>query len=126
MPNWIVPTILGFFMGSAGYILYRFYFKPVTKYRRLKTMIERTLAPLLAPQAPDPPSSLKDLANGLVQCYSNDLPVWFQLLLTRRGEDPQGAAGHLMTLAKTRTPAHVHRRIRQIEKALQIKIAAPE
>jgi hypothetical protein len=61
------------------------------------------------------------LAPQLTQCYSDDLPVWFQLLLKRRGEDPQAAAGHLMTLAKTKNPDHARRRIHQIEEALKLK-----
>jgi hypothetical protein len=121
MTHWILPSAIGFFMGSSGYILYRFYFKPITKYRRLKTRIKNSLAHL-DKEAP-PKSSQKPgaLAAQLTQCYSDDLPVWFQLLLKRRGEDPQAAAGHLMTLAKTKNPDHARRRIHQIEEALKLK-----
>ncbi|MGB5986764.1 MAG: hypothetical protein WBG37_15775, partial [Desulfobacterales bacterium] len=46
MEGWIFPVLLGSFLGSSGYILYRFYFKPIMKYRRIKGKIVNALTAL--------------------------------------------------------------------------------
>jgi len=122
MNNWLFPVLLGFFLGSTGYILYRFYFKPIMKYKRIKRKIQKSLAPLATETLTTHKQVLGSLASEISSCYTNDLPVWFRLALTRRKEDPQAAAAHLLTLAKTKNPDHARRRIQQIEETLKITI----
>ena len=92
------------------------------KYKRIKRKIQKTLAPLATEAPTGHKRTLAALAAEITACYTNDLPVWFQLALTRRKEDPQTAAAHLLTLAKTKNPDHVRRRIQQIGEVLQITI----
>ena len=122
MEGWIFPVVLGFLLGSGGYILHRFYVKPIIKYRRIKGKIAKALTQLTREAPPPAAKHFRALAAELNHCYSTDLPLWFQLLLTRRKEDPPAVAGHLMTLAKTKNPAHIRQRIEQIEASFQIRI----
>lgn len=124
----VLPAMLSFVMGAFGYILIRFWAVPIVKYRRLKGRIANSLRGLAAAE----PASIQETAGHrqqvkrqaaqLTALYAGDLPQWYKLWLRNRGELPQQAATHLMTLANIRKFEHGRRRIAQIQEALKLKV----
>lgn len=123
-----------FLAGSFGYILFQFWLKPMLKYRRIKRRVLAALADAARRKASTAGAATQDAADGrtagqealrrlaadLNTCYSEQLPDWYQLLLRKRREDPQEAAGALMKLAGTRHPGPAERQLETVRRALNL------
>jgi len=108
-----------FLAGSFGYILFQFWLKPMLKYRRIKRRVLAALADAADGRTAGQ-EALRRLAADLNTCYSEQLPDWYQLLLRKRREDPQEAAGALMKLAGTRHPGPAQRQLETVRRALNL------
>ena len=116
---------IGFVAGSFGYILSRFWIRPLMRYGSIKRQIATALAAAATadetkkerPHA----AALRQAAATLTDCYNDTLPQWYKLALANRGESPPEAARHLMTLADTRNAGHAADRIATVKAHLKIR-----
>lgn len=112
-------VLLGFFLGSFGYILTRFILSPVFLYRKLKRGLAEDLARAekLAVKTHLGAGDLSLVAGfrvhakALTLYVETRMPLWFQLSLERRNENPLLAASELLVLADIRIPSHLWKRI---------------
>ncbi|MBI9085242.1 MAG: hypothetical protein JEZ11_16720 [Desulfobacterales bacterium] len=115
---------LGFVAGSFGYILARFWIRPLLSYGSIKRQIAAALA--AAGSAAESKTGrpdvavLRQTAAALTDCYNDTLPNWYKLALANRDESPLEAARHLMTLADTRNTEHAADRIAKVKAHLKI------
>lgn len=128
------PLLFGvgasFLAGSFGYVLFQFWLKPLLKYRRAKRRVINALDELVPIEtdgagvsgAEGRREAARQLAVALSACYNEQLPDWYQLLLTRRRESPLEAAAYLMKLANTRNPGHAARQVENIRKSLNVHL----
>ena len=112
---------VGFVAGSFGYILARFWFRPLLAYAAIKRKIAAALADAGKNQGLPDAAALRRHAAALSDCYSDTLPNWYKLALVNREESPVEAARHLMSLAGTRDPGHVADRMKQVRKHLRLR-----
>jgi hypothetical protein len=109
----MVGAVLGFLIGVFGFIIVRYWIRPVSAYGRLKRRIadavERHLALAAGPsqsrQKTDFSESqkrLRKMAQELTDTFHNDLPHWYRIRLRSRGEMPPEAAAGLMQLSGSR------------------------
>ncbi|TYT75039.1 hypothetical protein [Desulfobotulus mexicanus] len=129
MDSVVWGVLVGFFLGSFGYILTRFIISPVFQYRKLKKKIAADLKIIER-------SSRKDVLNKvdisridglrlhakvLIHQMELVLPLWFRLSLERQNENPLEAASEMMTLSGIRTPEHMEKRILTVRRYLRIQ-----
>jgi hypothetical protein len=122
-PVLIGGIVVGLAMGSFGYVLFRFAWRPVGRYRRLKRQIAR----ITGPGAPDKlgPAErdrLRRLAVEMQALANDDLPHWFRLVLQRRGETPAEAVRQIQSLVNCRDRAALNKRRRAVRRALGLAI----
>ncbi len=117
MIAFLLPIIVSFLAGMLGYLLYRWWYRPVVTYRRLKNRILKALDP------PAPAKELRQLAVELQALYDEKLPPWYRIKITQSGADPLEAVKELMKLGNTKQKAHVQRGIEKIASALGIQSA---
>lgn len=126
MKHLIIPAVASFLIGVFGYIIVRFWIFPITRYGRVKRAVGRALAIYDGSDAQDAAAlkavrkDLRQQASQLSDLFHVDLPTWYKLVLVRRGEAPEGAIAHLMTLADTRNPAHAAKRVGEIKRCLRL------
>lgn len=126
-PVLIGGVIVGLAIGSFGYVLFRFGWRPARHYRHLKKQI----GAIVGPGHQDNLSTaerdrLRRLAVELHTLTTDDLPHWFQLALKRRGERPEEAARHLQSLVNCRDREALRRRRQAICQSLGLGGDAPE
>ena len=102
-PVLIGGVVAGLAMGSFGYVLFRFGWRPVQRYRRLKNQIRAIVGPG-RPDALDRNGRdrLRRLAVELHELTSGEWPQWFRLALERRGETPEEAVRQIQSLVNCR------------------------
>ena len=110
-PVLIGGVIAGLVMGSFGYVLFRFAWRPVHRYRRLKGQIRA----IVEPGRPDTLDAtdrdrLRQLAVELQELTSGEWPQWLRLSLERRGETPEEAVRHIQSLVNCRDRAALKKR----------------
>jgi hypothetical protein len=63
----------------------------------------------------------KKTVSALNDAYDYDLPVWYKIILKRKGESPSVAQKHLMSLAGTKDASHAEKRLENAKAALLIQ-----
>jgi len=126
----LVGAALGFIVGVFGFIVVRYWIRPVSRYGRLKRRaaeaVERHLAILeknidsnqTKKEFKESRQRLRRGASELTDAFHQELPHWYRIRLRARGEDPPAAAGILMKLSNTRDPAPGCRQGEQIRELL--------
>ncbi len=115
-----IASIIGFVVGSFGYVVGMMIIRPVFRYRRLKKAVEKALDDIDGNNGVPEGEPLRRVASALSTCYTEVLPIWYKTALHGRKESPLDAVGHLMTLADTKNPVHAQKRILAIRNALQM------
>lgn len=118
MIAYLIPIIISFLAGMLAYLLYRWWYRPVSSYRRLRGRILKALTP------PAPAKELRQLAMELQTLFNEKLPPWYRIKITQGNADPLGAVKELMALANTRQDAHIRHRVEKVETALGKKSAS--
>lgn len=114
----VVASAACFVLGSFGYILFRFWFSPMMRYRKIKKTIRSAL--MAFDSAESKKTQLRQYAATLSSVYEDALPYWYRMLLEKRNEDPVQAASLLMKLSNTRDKTHAARQTKEIMVCLQI------
>ncbi len=124
----ILASLIGFSLGAAGYIIFRFWLLPIGRYQRIKDQIAENIRrhelKLTSENAfqisPDQSEICRKQAVALTDAYYDDLPRWYRMVLTNRKESPDDASKNLMALSGIRDPDHARNRIRNINKSLNL------
>ena len=125
-PVLIGGVLAGLAMGSCGYVLFRFTWRPIRRYGRLKKQIEAIVGPGRPDEVPAADRDrLRQLAVDLHALTMDELPHWFQLALQRRGESPEEAVRQIQSLVNCRDQAALEKRRQAVCRSLGIKIGAP-
>jgi hypothetical protein len=128
MNTLILASMIGFSLGAAGYIVFRFWLLPIGRYQRIKDQIAERIrhhelklanenAFLLSP---DQSEICRKQAVALTDAYYDDLPPWYRMVLTNRKESPDDASKNLLALSGIRDPDHARNRIHNIKKSLNL------
>jgi hypothetical protein len=119
--------IVGFGAGTCGYIMVRFWFRPLMGYRRIKQDVALRLEQYLNHLEGEKnrkdgktQAAMRRLSSDLTGSFHVDLPSWYRILLAHRGESPVQAAKHLMTLSNTRDPVHALKTAEKIRHCLNL------
>lgn len=112
MIAYLVPIIISFFTGMLAYLLYRWWYRPVSSYRRLRGRILKALNPIA------PAKELRQLAMDLQTLFNEKLPPWYRIKITQGGQDPLAAVKELMKLGNAKQKGKNQRSIAKIESAL--------
>ncbi len=119
--------IVGLGAGTCGYIMVRFWFRPLMRYRRTRQDIALRMEHYLkhiegekAKKSSETKLAIRRLSSDLTGSYHYDLPSWYRILLAHRGESPVQAAKHLMTLSNTRDPVHALKTAEKIRRCLNL------
>ncbi|MCP4694240.1 MAG: hypothetical protein GY859_39770 [Desulfobacterales bacterium] len=132
---YLIPMAVSFFVGSFGYILYFFWLRPVLRYRGEKRRVAAALNAFINQGEAGEEEKTKGKTKGkksqaeifsrcagsLTMCFNDQLPDWYRLLITRRGESPLDASKHLTVLSNTKDREHAARRVEKIKQALNFK-----
>ena len=118
----ILGAVVGFFIGLAGFIIVRFWIRPIAGYRQIKGKVRDLLREITGEAAPDQAqrAAMRKLSAELSQSHNDRIPGWYRIKLRSRGESPLGACGHLMALANTKNPEHFGMRVDKLKKSLNI------
>ncbi len=125
----IAGALFGFGVGAAGYVIVKYWILPIRHYKRLKSAIEKDVALYMNSIARDNWNSgdkklfknTKKAVSDLNNTYDFDLPVWYKIILRRRGESPKEAEKHLMGLADTKDASHAEKRLEKAKAALSMQ-----
>lgn len=130
----LIAAGASFVAGVFGYIIARFWVRPLVRYQITKRKLNRNLSDYLSrvDDAPGNPSGPlpTDAASlhaarrhgmALVACFNKDLPYWYRLLLESRRESPMEASGLLTNLAKLRDRRQIEKRIAEARHKLNLK-----
>ena len=108
----LVGAILGFVIGVFGFIIVRYWIRPVSTYGRLKRRIANAVDEhllLVDEGATDRKKAvagsqkqLRKLAQELTDTFHHELPYWYRIRLRAREEQPPEAAAGLMKLSGSR------------------------
>jgi hypothetical protein len=125
----IAGALFGFGVGAAGYVIVKYWILPIRDYKRLKSAIEKDVALYTNSIAQGNWNSgdkkrfknTKKAVSDLNDTYDFDLPVWYKIILRRRGESPKEAEKHLMGLADTKDASHAEKRLEKAKAALSMQ-----
>jgi hypothetical protein len=124
----VIASILGFSLGAAGYIIFRFWLLPIRRYRLTKDRITQNLnlweAMLSGEDSFKPTAEMTENcrkhAVALTDAYYDDLPPWYRMVLTNRKESPDEATKSLQALSGIKDPDHAQKRIQTIKTRLHL------
>ncbi len=125
----LAGALFGFIVGVVGYITFKFWLLPIREYRRLKAMINLDIK-YYNTAISDNQWNTKNQNRfqtvrknilDLSDCYDNEIPVWYKIVLRRRRESPHEAAKYLMDLANVKDGTHALKRLEKVRAALLIK-----
>ena len=131
----LIAAGASFVVGLLGYIIARFWIKPIARYNITKRKLNHELTQYLA-QMTDTvgPEKKKTHSRGnetgrtarkhalnLVTYYGEDIPYWYRLLLDSRKESPTEALVLLTTLSKIRDPEQIIDRIDSVRKKMGLR-----
>ena len=129
MKSITIAAIIGFCLGSAGYIIFRFWLLPIRRYQQIKDQIAESIRDhelKLSNEktfklSPDQSKICHKQAVALTDLYYDDLPHWYRMVLNNRKEYPEGASKNLKALASNnRNPDHARSRIYNIKNNLNL------
>ncbi len=126
-------ALIGFVLGTIGYITMTFFIKPFWQYRKLKNKIVSDLIfyqnsiraqetdETRKEQIKERIKTSKHHAAELSKCYNENLPLWYKLVLDNRGESPIEASSDLMALSNITNYEHAEKRMEKIKQHLKIE-----
>lgn len=131
----LIAAGASFVAGVFGYIIARFWVRPLVRYNVTKRKLAKNLTDYLAgviekknsvaadvsPAAKAALRVAREHGMALVACYSKDLPYWYRLLLESRQESPMAASGLLTNLSKMRDRHQIEKRIADARQKLNLK-----
>lgn len=129
----LVAAGASFVAGVFGFIIARYWVKPLVRYNVVKRRLERCLDDYLkwigtseaaATRSRTAAGILREARRHgmtLVACYTRDLPYWYRLLLESRQESPMAASGLLTNLSKIGDRRQVEKRIAEARRNLNLK-----
>ena len=128
MNNIILASLIGFSLGAAGYIVFRFWLLPIGRYQRIKDQISESIRhhelklsnKNTFQLSPEQSGSCRKQAVELTDAYYDDLPHWYRMVLTNRKESPDDASKSLLALSGIRNPDHARNRILNIKTSLNL------
>jgi hypothetical protein len=129
MKSITIAAIIGFCLGSAGYIIFRFWLLPIRRYQQIKDQIAESIRDhelKLSNEktfklSPDQSKICYKQAVALTDSYYDDLPHWYRMVLNNRKEYPESASKNLKALASNnRNPDHARSRIYNIKNNLNL------
>ncbi len=132
MKSITIAAIIGFCLGSAGYIIFRFWLLPIRRYQQIKDQIAESIRDhelKLSNEktfklSPDQSKICYKQAVALTDSYYDDLPHWYRMVLNNRKEYPESASKNLKALASNnRNPDHARSRIYNIKNNLNLSQA---
>ena len=129
MKSITIAAIIGFCLGAAGYIIFRFWLLPIRRYQQIKDQIAESIRDhelKLSNEktfklSPDQSKICYKQAVALTDSYYDDLPHWYRMVLNNRKEYPEGASKNLKALASSnRNSDHARSRIYNIRNNLNL------
>ena len=126
----LFAAAISFIIGMLGYIIARFWVRPIGHYNRQKSSLKSELEHFETllnrydqqtwkkSSAKNRLQSARKAASRMVDVYTSELPYWYKLVLGRRGESPLNATAPILALANIRHPEHARIRLQQVRKAL--------
>lgn len=127
----IAGTLFGFLAGAVGYIIFRYWVFPIRHYRHVKSKItedissyEKTIFENNWNTTKIGKKQLKNTRKSiseLIECFHEDIPLWYKIKLKSRGESPPETARQMMGLGDIREPEHAEKRLKKAKAALLIK-----
>jgi hypothetical protein len=123
----ISGVIVGLALGSFGYVLFKFAWRPARDYRRIKKQIAAIIVcdqPKVLDRAER--DRLRQLAVELHTLTTESLPHWFALALKRRKEMPEEAVRQLQSLVNCRDAPALRRRRRAVCVSLGLAFNDPQ
>jgi hypothetical protein len=124
----IAGGAVGLIIGAAGYVIVKFWILPIRDYRKLKTSLAKDITHYENAAAQNKWNSgnkkrfkaTRKAVSDLIDTYVDDLPVWYKILLRRRGESPQEAQKQLMGLSDIKDASHAEKRLGKARTALSM------
>lgn len=128
MNSLILGSMIGFGLGAAGYIVFRFWLLPIRRYQRIKQeiteMVRRHEGNLSGEKSfqlsPDQSEICRKQSVALTDAYYDDLPHWYRMVLANRKESPDDASKSLLALSGIRNADHARKRIQNIKTSLNL------
>jgi hypothetical protein len=129
----LVGAVLGFIAGVFGFIIVRYWIRPVSRYGRLKcqvadavdryiAIVEKGTADGQAKKGiKESQRQLRKLASELTDAFHHELPSWYRIRLRARAEDPPETAGLLMKLSGTRDAVLARKRQEEVRGRLHLQ-----
>ena len=131
----LIAAGASFVAGLTGYIIVRFWIKPIVRYTRTKRKLNHELTRYLAQMNETAGSEKKKARNqskpalrnarkntmNLASCYGEEIPYWYRLLLDSRGESPSEALSLLTNLSKIRDQEQIKDRIDRARKKMGLE-----
>jgi hypothetical protein len=128
----LVGAVLGFVIGVFGFIIVRYWIRPVSAYSRLKrrvadaveahlSMLSADADAQAAPGLKESRKRLRKLAQELTDTFHHDLPHWYRIRLRARGELPPEAAADLMKFSGAKQAAPARKGAAKIRERLRIE-----
>lgn len=126
-----IVALISFVSGALGYIIFKFWIRPIWSYRKLKSRIlsdlrrydpEDTFSGATASeQKKKLKTELQRKGAELTDLYNYDLPRWYTMVLQQRGEDPIAATKYLLQLPNTPDAANAKQQLKKVKEYLSIK-----
>ncbi len=126
-------VIISFVSGSLGYIILKFWIRPILGYRKIKNKValsikyyyrsknNEDIGEKTKLQIKDRAKANRQNSIELSESYNENLPNWYKMLLDSRGESPIDASKHLMILSNTINYDHMEKHMKEIKNYLKIK-----
>ena len=126
-------AIISFVSGALGYIILKFWIRPILGYRKIKHKVKLTIkyyyksknnkdiGEKIKSQMKEWDKENRQNSVELSASFNENLPNWYKMLLETRGESPIDASKHLMILSNTRNQDHAEKHIKEIKNYLKIK-----
>jgi hypothetical protein len=131
----VLGALLGFTLGASGFIIYRYWVKPIRHFRKLKQLVLKDISEfvhILSSDAPGnilAPARLKETRHRLTRltdCFLTDIPSWYRIALKSRGVSPEAAFKHVTILSRLKSPDDALRRLCMVHNALESGTCRPE
>jgi hypothetical protein len=126
-----IVAFISFVSGALGYIILKFWIRPILGYRKLKRRILSDLRDIDSADSAERTAgseqknkwktAIRKHGAELTDHYNYDLPRWYRIVLQQRGENPIEAAKHLLKLPGTPGGEDAKRTMEKIKEYLIIK-----
>ena len=126
---------LSIIAGAIGYLIITFWVRPILRYKDIKYQVASDLMFFQNTIGPDLEGNIrKETLEGMksnrrhaadLAAIYGDLPSWYQRLLKKRKEDPQGASQYLIGLSNEMNRDEAKWRIKLVKDSLKITFEGP-